>query len=422
MMEGKIPAIQSKASQRRSATGIIICVVLIVAVFFGFQPGPIGGEAGLEFRHAVSIDGGSGGDDWALGMAYDSNHSILYATGFISVPDRGKDGVIWKLNSTMFSLEQIGNTTFGGPVGDDVGYALALDGGGHLFAAGYVSEASEDHNIWIARYDLNLTLERYITIDGPSKGTDEGYGLLLDNSGAVYIAGTITVPLQGYDIFIGKYDFDLNLQRNITIDGPASKTDKGRFLLLDAEGNLFVSGSMSQVGTGYDIWLGKFDTDLQLLDQKVIAGPTSGEDKGYGICLDDAGYLYATGAMTESGQGFNSWLAKFDKNLNLLSNITVNGPANDDDSAYSIVLWAGLIVQVGTYSELSGGANIMVALYNTNLHLISRITKNGSANGFDTAFGAIYVTYGIVFVSGFITEISKSQNAWIARFLIWIPV
>jgi hypothetical protein len=368
------------------------------------------------------MDGGSGGDDWALGMAYDSNQSVLYATGFISVPGHGKDGIIWKMNSTSVSLEQVGNRTFGSALGDDVGYVLALDGHGHLFAAGYVTEAGEDHNIWIARFDLNLTLEKDVTVDGPSNWTDEGYGLILDDSGAVYVAGTITVPGQGYDIYIGKYDSDLNLERNITIDGPANMTDKGRFMLLDGAGNLFVSGSMSQVGTGYDMWFGKFDTNLHLLGQTIIAGPTSGEDKGYGICQDDAGYLYATGTMTEAGQSYNSWLAKFDKNLNLLNNITVNGPANGDDTTYSIALWGNLIVQAGTYTELSGGENIMVALYNTDFRLYSRFTINGSANGFDTAFGTILGPSGLAFVSGFITETSGAQNAWVGRFRVVLPL
>ena len=417
-----MPDSEHKA-RRRSVAIIIGCVIIVAVILGSFQTGIPSGGPSLVFIDSVSMDGGSGGDDWALGMAYDENQSVLYATGFITVPGHGKDGIIWKLNSTYGQIEQVGNTTFGGPLGDDAGYGLALDGHGHLFAAGYVTEAGEDHNIWIARYSLNLTIEESITLDGPSNGTDEAYGLLLDDSGTVYITGTVTLPGHGYDIYIGKYDSDLNLVRNITIDGPASMTDKGRFMLLDDVGNLFVSGSMSQAGTGYDIWIGKFDADLQLLGQVIIAGPTSGEDKGYGICRDDYfGYLYATGTITEAGQSYNAWLAKFDSNLNLLNDITVNGPGNGDDTAYSIAQHGSYLVQVGTYTEVSGGANIMIALYDMNLRFYTRITINGSADGFDTAFGVIAVPIGGVFVSGFITETSEGQNAWIGRVLIGIPV
>jgi len=403
-----------------AAAIVVICVIVIAAG--GWGPNISYFPPFLVLVDSVSMDGGSDGDDWALGMAYDSNQSVLYVTGFISVPGHGNDGIIWKMNSSHESLVQVGNTTFGGSLGDDAGYIIALDDYGHLFATGYVTESGEGHNIWIARFGLNLTLEREVTVDGPSNGTDEGYGLVLDDSGDVYVAGTVTVPDQGYDIYIGKYDSDLNLERNITIDGPASMTDKGRFMVLDGAGNLFVSGSMSQVETGYDMWLGKFDTDLNLLGQRIIAGPTSGEDKGYGICLSDDGYLYATGTVTESGQSYNSWLAKLDKNLNVLNNLTVNGPANGDDSAYSIGLHGNEIVQVGTYTELSGGENIMAALYGADFRFYSRITINGSANGFDTAFGVLYGHYEFVFVSGLITETSEGQNAWVGRFYIPRPL
>lgn len=386
---------------------------------------PDGGDKGviIVLSNSTTIDGGGGGDDWALGMAYDSEHDTLYACGHITKAGEGKNGVIWKLAS---DLVPISNVTFGGPGGDDRGSDLALDDNGRLFVVGYVVEPGQGQNIWLARYGLNLTLEKCVTVNGPDNSTDEGYGLLLDTAGMVYITGTVTVPVTGYDIFIAKYDTDLNLQRSVILNGPANKTDKGRFLLLDGMGNLFVSGSMSQPGTGYDIWLGKFNTDLELLDQTIIAGPGPDEDKGYDIVMDEAGFIYATGTMTEPGESYNIWLAKFETGLNLLNNVTINGSGNGEDTGYTMVLrtveGVPCILQTGVYTEASGGANIMVAVYNMSFFLMGRYTINGSANAYDSGFGIIDGPDESFFVSGFVTETVGAADAWFGRFRLVLIV
>lgn len=408
----------------RSLAGAV-CVVLVVLAgliyYFRFplprMPGGGNLHIAITLSNSTTIDGGGGGEDWALGMAYDSEHDTLYACGLITKAGEGKNGVIWKLTS---DLVPVLNATFGGPLGDDRGSDIALDGNGHLFVVGYVAEYGQGADIWLARYDLNLTLEKYVTVNGPDNSTDEGYGLLLDMAGMVYIAGTVTVPVTGYDIFIAKYDTDLNLQRSIIVNGPANKTDKGRFLLLDGMGNLLVSGSMSQPGTVYDIWLGKFNTDLELLDQTIIAGSGDDEDKGYDILMDDAGFIYATGTMTETGEDYNIWLARFDTGLNLLDNVTINGSGNGEDTGYSMFLrnieGEPYIVQTGVYTETSGGANIMVAVYNMGFLLMELHTINGSANAYDSGFGIIDGPDDSFFVSGFVTEPTGGADAWLGRF------
>lgn len=63
------------------------------------------------------------------------------------------------------------------------------------------------------------------------------------------------------------------------------------------------------------------------IDQwNYFSSTTPSEDKGYGSVIDSDNIIYLTGTLNHSSQGFNIFLAKFDTNLNQLKNMTLNDP------------------------------------------------------------------------------------------------
>ena len=393
----------------------IITIITSVTLFYFLYYIPRKNTADFTEIKTITLDGGSNLADAAVGMVYDEESEVLFATGFITVPGEGMNIWIGKYQS---NLEQIANTTFNGESnGEDMGYTMVFDGS-YLFIVGYISEVSEDHNIWLAKYDTNLNLQKYITINGPANSTDDGYGILLDEQNNLFIAATVTNTESGYDIYLGKYDKELVLLKETIINGPANNTDKGRFLLEDANGFLYVSGSMSQVGTNYDIWLGKFDKELNYLDYTIIAGPTTGEDKGYGLAFSDSGRLFIVGTMTEAGQGYNLWLAEFDEELNLLKNETIDDEINGEDVAYTIIIKDDFLYIIGVFTEVNGNQNVFIAKYTLNLEFIAQITVNGSGNNYDTGYGIIKENEDGIFVTGFTTEESSGPDIWLGHYEI----
>ena len=367
----------------------------------------------LALNKSVTLDGGAGGDDWAVGLVFDDSTHVLYVTGFITVPEEGGDVWLAKYDN---SLNQLSNVTYSGPShGDDMGYTICLGEDGYLYIVGYVVNPSSDRDIWIAKYHTNLTLVSNVTVDGSAHETDDGYGVAFDNDGNLLVAGTVTDIDGGYNIFIGKYDTNLNLLRNITLDGPSHMTDKARFFEIDSDGYIYVSGSMSQPGSNYDIWLAKLDGDLNILEQRMIAGPTTGEDKGYGLALASDGTLFAVGTMTIEGEGLDIWLAAFDTSLELLRNVTIGGPGSGEDSAYSLFLEGdGDLVLTGIYTELDGGSNILVAKFKPDFTHIQNLTFDGSAGGYDSGFGIIQTSGPRIYVSGSTASVSNGMDIWLA--------
>jgi hypothetical protein len=398
--------------------GLILIIPSTIFIFLI----PLELKANITLINSINIDGGFNNYDAVFGITQDED-GYIYATGFITIPggpvipENGSDIWLAKFDSNLNML--VNKTINGNAYQDDWGYVPVCDGNGYLYVVGYLNELGEGNNIFLGKfYCSNLSMIDYITINGPSNGTDEGYGLLYNQlDGNLYVTGTITNSTQGYDIYIGKFDTDLNLIKSVTLDGPSSRTDKGRFFTLDNSGNLYISGSKSQVGTNYDMWLGKFNTDLILQNEIIIAGPTAGEDKGYGICYSK-GIIYITGVLTGIGTGYDIFLAKYDTDLNQIKNITLNGPVDGEDVAYSFFLYKNKIYQTGGYSEALGGSNALIACYNTNLELQFLTTFDGSAHSYDMGGGIIKGLEDNFYVSGFLNESSEDCNIWIAQFAL----
>jgi hypothetical protein len=366
---------------------------------------------------AIQVDGGIDEADAARGIALAKDNSV-YVTGYTSTSGAGKN--IWLAKYTPSLILKTSFTLDGSASGDDEGCGIAVDNDRNVYVVGYMSETDQGHDIWLAKFDRNLILKNQVTVNGSDNGADEGYGIILDGKGALYVTGTVSETGQGPNVWLAKYDTELNLLKSTTFNGLANGADAGHAVALDGSGSVFVSGSVTQAASGLDIWLGKFDTtDLGLSNQLLIAGSAAVEDEGYGIISDGKGYLYATGKISETDEDSNIWLAKYDTNLNLVRAITINGPVNDEDAAYSLSLDSqGGLYQTGEYSEASGSSNVWIAKFTTGLDRESSTTVDGPDSEYDIGYGIVRGKDKELYVAGAFTDKKEDLNIWIARYKV----
>ena len=370
----------------------------------------------FDLLKSITIDGGSNDNDEARGVSVDGAGNVFLA-GYIFVPDQGRDIYLARYDQDLALQDEV--TINGAADGDDEGYVMAFDGAGFLYLVGYMTEAGEGHNAWIGKFDSNLDLVDDVTVNGTNGDDDDAYGILFDEvTGNLYVAGTLRETGEGANIWLAIYDTDLDPVDHITMNGPVGDdTDKARFMTFDDTRHLFVSGSMSQTTTEYDIWIGKFEDDLDFVDEVIVAGPTTDEDKGYGIVFDGDDSIYVTGTMIETDESYNIWMAKYDTNLNLLDSVTINGPVDGEDVAYLMTIDEDdHLYHAGTYTETLGGTNIWLARFDSTLTLESWTTVDGPASGWDTGIGIALGDDDELFVSAIVTDSTTGLDLWLGRF------
>ena len=136
---------------------------------------------------------------------------------------------------------------------------------------------------------------------------DYGYGIAVDTSGNVYVAGYSDAtwgspvrPYAGtYDAFVAKLNGSGALQWNTFLGG--SSDDYGNGIAVDTSGNVYVTGySTATWGSpvrpfsgGDDAFVAKLNGSGALQWNTFLGG--SNVDYGYGIAVDTSGNVYVTG-------------------------------------------------------------------------------------------------------------------------------
>ena len=102
---------------------------------------------------------------------------------------------------------------------EDVGRTVALDSAGNLFVAGSLGTAAEGRNSVLIRYGTDEFLPAATTFNGLANGDDEILDISADTDGSIYAVGYETVSGQGENIWVRKYDANLNPVWTRTHDG-----------------------------------------------------------------------------------------------------------------------------------------------------------------------------------------------------------
>ena len=218
------------------------------------------GGSYTEYIYDIALD--SSNNVYVAGVTYSDN--FPGQGGFQSRYGGGSDGFISKLNPDLSNL--IASTYLGGSSLDEI-YAIALDGSGNVYVAGYTSSTdfpatsgvyqsanAGGNDGFISKLSSDLSNLIASTYFGGSNN-DWIYAIALDGSGNVYVAGhtgssdfpTTSTAYQttykggGADGFVSKLNPDLsNLIASTYLGG--GNFDHIDAIVLDSSGNVYVAG------------------------------------------------------------------------------------------------------------------------------------------------------------------------------------
>ena len=297
--------------------------------------------------------GGSGYDD-GYSICKD-NSGALYVTGDTESTDFPTQTLLGAYNQTTYgggitdafilkfnsSGARLWATPYGGS-GYDIPYDICTDNSGALYVIGRTNSTNFPTQILPGAYNQTTSGGSYdaFILKFNSSGArlwatyyggsnqDDGYRICTDNSGALYVTGmtsSTNFPTQiltgaynqttyggGYDIFILKFNSS-GAKLWATYYG-GSGYDVGQAICTDNSGNLYVTGqtwstsfptqtltgayNQITLGGGRDAFILKFNSSSARIWATYYGGNSN--DYGHGICTDNSGALYVTGATESS--------------------------------------------------------------------------------------------------------------------------
>lgn len=128
--------------------------------------------------------------------------------------------------------------------------ALAVDAAGNVVAVGETSVARNDPDATVVRLgpDGRLVWIRQLS-GGVALGNDRAHAVVLGADGSTYVAGELTRPATGMDLFVAKLAADGTEVWRRTYASPGAVQDSALAIALDAAGDVAVAGEAGEPAT-----------------------------------------------------------------------------------------------------------------------------------------------------------------------------
>ncbi|MFL5765779.1 MAG: SBBP repeat-containing protein [Bacteroidia bacterium] len=179
-------------------------------------------------------------------MVIDASNNI-YITGTGVVSGQGNNYFTIKLNNLL--VQQWQSTYDGASNLDDISKGVQVDASGNVFVTGYSTITGQGRNMVTIKYNSSGTQQWAQTYNNPLNTDDEAYGIALDNSGNAYVTGYNESVLNQKDFYTIKYNTSGTSIWEIATDGSNHLHDVATNIVIDNAGAVIVAGQ-SETSTG----------------------------------------------------------------------------------------------------------------------------------------------------------------------------
>jgi cysteine-rich repeat protein len=226
----------------------------------------------------------------------------------------------------------------GGAAVEEAAQGVAVDSMGNVVVAGWITEVVALPDVWVRKYAPDGTEMWTQSIDVSMGFADRAYGVAIAPDDTIAVVGVRGVDINIGDIWVAKLGADGSTQWQQTIDGPAGQNDGGRGVAVDASGNVWLTG-FARVGPGDDdIWVGEYDTSGNQIFAETIAGPSDLEDHGQDVDVDADGNAFVTGYVSDVDFVGDIWLRKYAPDGSEAWTILYDSASHGIDQGYGVAV------------------------------------------------------------------------------------
>jgi uncharacterized delta-60 repeat protein len=327
-------------------------------------------------------------DDQGNSIALDASGNI-YVTGktdidvsnntnddFITLKYDNSGSLIW---STLYNGN--GNAT-------DRAVKVVTDNSSNVYVTGRSNNGTDD-DYYTIKYNSNGSINWQIALD---KGLDDRpENMFIDGSFNLYITGksdngsdddilTIKYASNGTELWTG----------GILYNGTGGNNDKAYGIVVDGSGNVYVAGKTDNdpsTTTNYDYCTLKYNSSGSQQWVKTYNGVGDLTDEASSIVLDNSGNIIVTGhsdinnnplidnfnivTISYTPSGTQSWLQSY------------QGPSNFDENSTSVVLNGTSLIVVGYSENASRQKDALTLKYTTSGTLTWAKTIDGQGDNSD---------------------------------------
>jgi uncharacterized delta-60 repeat protein len=188
--------------------------------------------------------------------------------------------------------------------------------------------------------------------NGPANSRDSPSAMVVDASGNIYVTGSSYGDGTDVDYATVKYDSSGNQLWIARYNGPGNCADRAKAIAVDPEGNVYVTGQSYADDTASDYATVKYDSSGNELWVARYNGPLNLFDYAEAIAMDAEGNVYVTGrAKFNKAHSYDYATIKYDSSGNELWVASYNGPMNLGDEAMAMAVDAEGNVHVTGWSN-----------------------------------------------------------------------
>ncbi len=289
------------------------------------------------------------------------------------------------------------------PDGLALGSALAVDPAGNVYVIGLSLDASKSSDFVTIKYGPDGSQQWVALYDGTGHDEDDANAVVVDAQGNVYVTGESAASNGFSDYATVKYNSDGVQQWVARYNGPGNTEDNANAIAVDAMGNVYVTGASMPSGFAVapDIATVKYSPSGEQLWVARYNGSGDYFDEGNAIAVDADGNVYVTGVSAGDGTGSDYVTIKYNSQGEQLWVARYDGPKGSEDFSVALAVDGAGNVYVTGVSLGSGTASDFATIKYDKDGVQQWVQRyNGTDNSEDEGRDIAVDSSGNVFVTG----------------------